>query len=62
MASEMETQWVHATNAASFREGGVFGWPDKTSPTGFLSGVVVRADPMHLRVLVRDILPGRMNV
>lgn len=52
--------WIHATNAAQFREGALFGWHDKTSPTGMLSGYVVRSDPLHLRVLVRDIQPATL--
>lgn len=51
-------EWVHATNAASFQPGAVFGWLDKRSETGYLSGIVVRSDPLHLRVLVRDIRAG----
>lgn len=50
-----DEEWVHATNAVKFREGDVFGWPDKRSETGWLSGIVVRADHMALRVLVKDI-------
>lgn len=52
---DQEHEWVHATNAAQFREGQLFGWPDKRSETGLLSGYVVQSDPRHLRVKVRDI-------
>lgn len=57
-AAEQETEWVHAVNASQFRQGGVFGWRDKRSETGFLSGVVVEVDHLHLRVRVRDIRAG----
>lgn len=60
MSNEQE-EWIHATNAAQFRAGSVFGWPDRRSETGFLSGIVVRSDPLHLRVLVRDIRAGVVN-
>ena len=51
-------EWVHATNAAQFHEGSVFGWSDKRSETGMLSGIVVKVDHLHLRVLVRDLRAG----
>lgn len=51
--------WVHATNAAQFREGSLFGWTDENGK--LWSGLVVTSDPRALRVKVRDILPGRMS-
>lgn len=53
-------RWVHATNAADYGIGGrqIIGWRDESSPTGWLSGIVVETDPNALRVRVRDIMPG----
>jgi hypothetical protein len=56
-----DQKWVHATNAAQYREGSVCGWRDDASPTGYLSGIVVMSDPSHLRVMVRDIQPATMG-
>lgn len=46
----LETRRVHALNASEYAEGKVFGWRDDTSPTGFLSGVVVSTGPMFVEV------------
>lgn len=51
-------RWVHATNAAKFKPGDVFGWAAEESSTGFLSGIIVTTDFLRLRVLVRDVRPG----
>lgn len=55
MAGEDTQEWVHATNACNYHLGDVLGWRDERSETGMLSGIVVRPDALHLRVLVRDI-------
>jgi hypothetical protein len=58
---ELTEQWVHTTEPGKYSVGGICGWRDDDSPTGYLSGVVVRVDYMHLRVLVRDVRPGVMK-
>lgn len=50
---------VHATNAANFQPGSVFGWASDESPTGFLSGIVVEVYHGSLSLRVRDIAPGK---
>lgn len=55
-----DCRWIQALNADQFRAGSLFGWRDESSPTGFLSGFVVESDPRSLRVLVRDIMPGKL--
>jgi hypothetical protein len=49
-------QWVHATNANSLHVGGLFGWRDDSSPTGWWSGIVTEVGSM--RVHVRDVRPA----
>lgn len=51
-------KWIHCTNPQNFQEGKVFGWLSKKSPTGYWSGIVIKSDFLHLRVLVKDIRPG----
>lgn len=59
MDNEKEvSEWVHATNAAQFQRGDVFGWRDERSETGMLSGIVVESDSLKLRVKVRDLRAG----
>lgn len=53
-----EEYWVHCLTTYRYAEGEVIGWMDEKSPTGYLSGIVVRVDHTGLRVLVRDIRPG----
>lgn len=53
-----QEEWVHCTNPNDFTRGGVFGWRDERSETGWLSGIVQEVDHLHLRVRVNDIRAG----
>lgn len=52
----LETRDVHAVDAHKRQPGQVFGWKDETSPTGWLSGVIVKTGP-HV-VTVESIAPA----
>ena len=60
---EEKVMWRHSVDVGSSpmrAPGAVFGWPSEASQTGYMSGVIVRVDHTHLRVLVRNIKPGNL--
>lgn len=47
--------WVHAANVERFHQGSVFGWVEDSK---LWSGIVEKVDHLHLRVFVKNVLPG----